>query len=275
MEQDKAQNAVMKKISAIEEKLPLLNADFPKEHNNRTNRKALVRLAHYDYLLFLLSQNPSPSYRQRVAVLLHNAETLLDLEVSKEGIGKAKTREAYLLEKATIDLIDQHSRALVMALHYYEKASKILCQMLVSMGDELLRKDTGKSILYPDGKPAEALSLSDELQELLQEYRECYRFLSVFDYAVSRMGAAIKVPEYSLLVQQHLRILENGLPQKAMAAAALAGQELKGLQDPVPEEIMEGCWNELEQAHGLAGMLNDFVGAIAQLDSLVGKKISR
>lgn len=178
-----------------------------------------------------------------------------------------------MLEQFTMELVDQHARSWMMALHYYENGSKILCQMLVSLTDDLLQRGTGQSVLYPTGKPSAALSLADELAGLRLEYLDCFRFLSVFDFAVEKMGESIKVPEYGKLVKQHIRIQENGLPAKVEAAAQMAGVVLPTVTVEVDPALLEGCWDELLQQQGQLRLLSDFTAAVVSLDRLAEQKL--
>lgn len=71
MEQSKAVTAILKKIAVLEAKLPPLEEPFPPEKNTRPNRKALVQLAHYYYLLSLLEQCPDAN--RKIGQLLYVA----------------------------------------------------------------------------------------------------------------------------------------------------------------------------------------------------------
>lgn len=213
---------IRKKIEVLEESTLIGRLqEFSTQVNTSTVRDQYLKLAHYTYLLQYLGDE--------------SAETKLKLdkylEVAKSKIEKARDSEAKKREMAELCLIEEHIKAWNMAQYYYERASKTLCQMMITTMDYIIQEKADQSILYKGKKKSSYFTLLDEIIELNKEYEKSYYFLCAYDFCTKKIADVTGIKEYKNLIQEHLRIIENGIPEKVKNAIIvlkdIAGEEKK------------------------------------------------
>ena len=175
--------------------------------NTRQMRQQLLRIAHYYHLLQNLGDpNANSEKMERYWTL------------AKVKIQKAKDYEGRWREIAEANLIDEHTRAWNLAEYYYEKATKILCQMTITLMDYLLQEQAGFSILYKGKDKSSYFDLLDEITSLNSDYIECCCFLSSYDYCTEKIADFTGIEEYRQLVKEHERSVANGMPDRVTEA---------------------------------------------------------
>jgi len=217
--------------------------------NTKAMREQLLKLAHYYHLL----QNMGDEN------LEISSKIEICLNIAREKIQKSKESESHLKELAMSCLVEQHTKALNMAEYYYEKGSKILCQMMVTVMDYIIQeKANGISILYKDENNASYFDLLDEIKELQQQYENFYYFLCVYDFCTEKIASFTNIKEYKQLNKEHERIIVNGLPKRVTECIKtlkeIAGDNKKDYFididkafKPEPlyvEELLEECYKK-------------------------------
>ncbi len=175
--------------------------------NTKHARQQLIRIAHYYHLLQNLGDPNADSEK------MEQYWTLAKLKIQK-----AKDYDGRWREIAEANLIDEHTRAWNLAEYYYEKATKILCQMTITLMDYLLQEQAGISILYKDKDKSSYFNLLDEITALNRDYVECCCFLSSYDYCTQKIAEFTGIEEYRKLVKEHERIMTNGMPDRVTEA---------------------------------------------------------
>ena len=219
MSLSEATNSLWKKIGEQEEDAMQIEIE---EHasgrNTRSTRQRLIRLAHYYHLLQNLGDSEANTERME-----------LYWSLAKVKLQKAREYDGLWREIAEANLIDEHTRAWNLAEYYYEKATKILCQMTITLMDYLLQERAGFSILYKGKDKSSYFTLLDEIISLNDGYQECCRFMSVYDYCTMRIADFTGIEEYRQLIKEHERIVANGMPQRVTEAMEklqeIAGEE--------------------------------------------------
>lgn len=223
--------------------------DYSAGANTKAVRDQMLRLAHYYHLLKNMGDE--------------DPENTTKLEtywaIAREKIQKAKESEGRWKEIAQSCLIDQHTKAWNMAEYYYEKGSKVLCQMMVTLMDYIIQeKAEGTSILYKGADRTSYFDLLDEIKELQEQYEECYYFLCAYDFCTEKIASFTNIKEYKQLNKEHERIIVNGLPRKVTECIntlkEIAGDSKKDYFidickafKPEPlylEELLEECYQK-------------------------------
>ena len=174
--------------------------------NTRRVRRQVIKIAHYYHLL----QNHGDKY------VAEKVEQFCEL--AKIKIREAKDYDGRWREIAELCLIDEHTRAWNLAEYYYEKATKILCQMTITLMDYILQEQTGISILYNGMDKSGYYDLLEEITELNSDYVDCCCFLSSYDYCAKKIADFTEIVEYRQLVKEHERIMTNGMPGRVTDA---------------------------------------------------------
>jgi hypothetical protein len=191
------------------------------KRNTQRTRKNLLCMAHYYHLLQNLGEQKSDSYKVE-----------LYCGIVRLKIQKARKYDGIEKEVAELNLIDEHTRAWNLAEYYYEKASKILCQMIITLMDYILQEKVGFSILYKGKDKSSYFNLLDEITALNESYRVCGCFLSVYDFCTEKIADFTGIEEYRELIKEHERIVKNGLPQRVT-------ETMEKLQDVAGKEKAE------------------------------------
>ena len=260
------------KVNKEEEKSLIIKmSEYESRENTKAVRGQMLRMAHYYHLLQNMGdEDPENS---------NKLETYWG--IAREKISKAKESETRWHEIAESSLIDQHTKAYNMAEYYYEKGSKVLCQMMVTLMDYIIQeKGDGLSILYKDKDRTSYFNLLDEIHELQGQYEECFYFLCAYDYCTEKIAPFTGIKEYKQLSKEHERIIINGLPQKVTECIntlkEVAGDSKKDYfidickaYKPEPlylEETLEECYKKAVEFY-----MNDEVKAMTIFASLVIK----
>ncbi len=242
--------------------------EYASGQNTKQTRRKLLCLSHYYYLLSNLGDQNAKSEKMEQYRAL-----------AKIKIQKAKDYEGRRREIAEANLIDEHTRAWNLAEYYYEKATKILCQMTITLMDYLLQEQAGFSLLYKGKDKSSYFNLLDEITSLNSDYIECCCFLSSYDYCTQKIADFTGIEEYRQLVKEHERIMTNGMPDR-VSDAILKLKEIAGEskaeyfidicraytpQPPYYEDILE------EQYRKAVGYYGDEVRAMRMFSNLVIK----
>lgn len=236
--------------------------------NTKQMRQQLLRIAHYYHLLQNLGDPNANSEKMEQYWTL-----------AKVKIQKAKDYDGRWREIAEANLIDEHTRAWNLAEYYYEKATKILCQMTITLMDYLLQEQSGFSILYKGKDKSSYFNLLDEITSLNNDYIECCCFLSSYDYCTGKIADFTGIEEYRQLVKEHERIVLNGMPGRVTEAMGklreIAGESKAEYfidicraytpQPPYHEDILEAQYKKAVAYYG------DETMAMARFSNLVIK----
>lgn len=194
-----------KRLLAYAEKIS--NPEYMEDHIRKDNakdvRKKLIKANHYHHILQIAGEN-----------ILSLEQSALVYNLAKEKIVGLKNKDEQRKEITQINLIDGHTAALNIAKYYYEKASKTLCQMMVTLMDYILQEKGESSILYDDTDQTKYFSLLDEIKSLNDDYQTSFFSLCAYDYCTEKLGDYMSIPEYKKLFKEHDRIIENGNPKR-------------------------------------------------------------
>lgn len=242
------------KIGGQEEKvLQIEMEEHASGRNTKSTRQQLIRLAHYYHLLQNMGDSKANPKRME-----------LYWNLAKSKLRKAREYDGIWREVAEANLIDEHTRAWNLAELYYEKATKILCQMTITLMDYLLQERAGFSILYKGKDKSSYFTLLDEIISLNEGYQECCCFLSAYDYCTMKISDFVGIEEYRQLVKEHERIVVNGMPRRVMEVMEklqeIAGEEkaeyfvdIRRAYEPQPpyfEDILEQQYEKAVSFYG-------------------------
>lgn len=197
---------IKEKLQKIEEPILILEtSEHAAGENTKEIRESILWIAHYYHLLQNLGDGDSADDQSKLEEYLSLAR--IKIQKAREYEGKKK-------EIAELSLIDQHTRAWNMAEYYYEKGSKILCQMIITLMDYMLQEKGAPSILYRGKDKSSYFNLLDEITALNNDYLECFCFLCAYDFCTEKIADFTGIKEYRKLIREHERIITNGLPGK-------------------------------------------------------------
>lgn len=209
-------------IEKIKKKVQKLEKSVPQDQGTALktgDRRNVLKLYHCYHLLNLLGVEPSdqgmylePEVRSVLVKSLENVRS--DKDIISAG------------------LIDKHTDSWNLAEYQYEKASKILCQMMITAMDYMLITGRKQSVLYPAEQKTDCERLIFELEALEKKWLESFAFLCVYDYYTLKIAEFTGVTEYKYLAQEHQRIISNGLPDKVTRSLELLSADL-------PEQYQE------------------------------------
>lgn len=195
--------------------------------NTEARRKKLLWFVHALHIL-----------RLDGGIAVNDEHEILAVEELKRKIGRCPDRETVRRESIRLSVINDHTHTWYIARHYYEKCSKLLCQMMVTVMDFMLEAKMGESALYSPEEKRSGISMEKELALLSKAFRESYYYMCAYDYCTGRLAEYADVPEYELLMPEHRRIVANGLPARLMRVAA-AYCKLKGVPDIIGDEAVK------------------------------------
>ena len=221
----------VEKMKAMLEKMDKMTLASVGQSDNIRNtegrRKRLLRFVHYLHILRLDGGIP-----------VDDRDEIMAVEELKAKISRCPDRETVRKETIRLSVINDHTHTWYIARHYYEKCSKLLCQMMVTIMDFMLEAETGRSVLYSPEEKKSNVSMEKELTLLTKSFKESYYYMCAYDYCTERLAEYEDVEEYELLMPEHRRIVANGLPARLMRIAdAYCG--LKGEQDIIKDEAVK------------------------------------
>ncbi|MDD6488333.1 MAG: hypothetical protein PUG48_00755 [Clostridia bacterium] len=249
--------------------------------NTAKFRDQMLKMVHYYYLLQCMGDESNDNKK--------NMEFYL--KIARQKISSARESAVIPKQIAEVYLINQHTKAWNMAEYYYEKGSKILCQMMITLMDYIIHTRLNEtSILYKNLNREKYLNLPDEIKVLNKDYEECYLFLCVYDYCTDKIADFTKIIEYKQLTKEHERIIENGLPRKVTDCINIL-QEIADANkkdyisdicktfNPEPlfsEELFEECYQKaVQEYHNDINAMAMFAGLVIKTDEFYGKTIKK
>ncbi len=219
------------KMKAMLVNMDKMTLAAPKEADRIKNTDARrKKLLHFIHCLHILRLDGS--------VQVNDRHEMLAVEELKSKLSRCADREKLRNESIGLSIINDHTHTWYIARNYYEKCSKILCQMMVTIMDCMFEAETGNSLLYtPEEKKVHA-GMEQELELLSKLFRESYYYMCVYDYFTERLAEYVKMKEYELLIPEHRRIVKNGLPARLQRIAA-AYCSLNGNPDILKDEAVK------------------------------------
>lgn len=206
----------MKAMLEKMDKMTLATAgESDKIRNTEGRRKNLLWFVHCLHILRLDGGIP-----------VNDEHEMLAVEELKAKISSLADKERQRTDTIKLSVINDHTHSWYIARHYYEKCSKLLCQMMVTIMDFMLEAETGKSVLYTSKEKKNGVSMEKELAILAKNFRESYYYMCAYDYCTGRLAEYVEAEEYSLLMPEHQRIIANGLPAKLQR---IAGECCRGI----------------------------------------------
>lgn len=267
------------KINQLEQN-PLFDKSVIQSTNINTVkfREQILRMAHYYYLLQCMGDENTENKKKMEFYL----------KIARQKLGGSRDSAAKSKQIAESYLIEQHTKAWNMAEYYYEKGSKILCQMMVTLMDYIIHTRLNEtSVLYSNINREKYLNLPDEIKVLNKDYEECYLFLCIYDYCTDKIADFTKISEYKQLTKEHERIIENGLPRKVTDCInILQGiaeinkkeniSEICNIFNPKPvfsEELFEKCYNQaVREYQNDINAMAMFAGLVIKTDEFYEEK---
>lgn len=202
------QKKLRNKVDDLKEKaLTMEIVEYDAGANTKETRSQYMRLVHYYHLLHQMGEEVDEEEQQSQAI----ANSLL-----REKIIKIKDKERQRKEVIQINLVSAHTGAFNIAEHFYEKASKDLCQMMITLMDYILQEKADMSVLYTAETESHRsyFSLLDEIAALNEDYVDSYFYLCAFDYCTEQISDFMDIKEYRKVIKEHSRIIENGIPKR-------------------------------------------------------------
>lgn len=194
-------------MEAIRQKLSKMNllppGEFEKIRNTEGRRKKLLQYLHLSHILRIDGLFPADEKAENMAG-----------EELKQRIARCTDEDRREIDTLKLSLISEHTHSWYIARHYYEKCSKILCQMMVTIMDYTIKKKTGSFVLYTAEDDVKTEGMEKELGVLSTQFEEAYYYLCAYDYCTGRLADYVDVKEYKQLMPEHCRITANGLPDK-------------------------------------------------------------
>ena len=186
-------------------------AEVTHGNRERLNKGTITRIAAYANALnaahinSILGENSSES-DVRIDTPVYDPDKIPDINV-EERI-KILTR-----------LPSLHSSVWHISQYYYEKASKILCQMLASVIDCLLWEKGNMTVLYEEGPIPYKTGIIEEMERLSRDYQRCVYYLITYDFlTLDILPAYTRQKDYKRLSSERDRLKTNGLPEKVSRA---------------------------------------------------------
>lgn len=202
----------VEKMKVMLEKMDKMNLSPAGEsdgvRNTEGRRKKLLWFVHCLHIL-----------RLDGGISVNDEQEILAVEELKRKISRCSDSETVRKESIRLSVINDHTHTWYIARHYYEKCSKILCQMMVTVMDFMLEVKMGESVLYSPEEKLSGIRMEKELALLSKAFNESYYYMCVYDYCTGKLAEYVDVPEYELLMPEHRRIVANGLPARLMRVA--------------------------------------------------------
>lgn len=198
--------ALIEEQKKLKAKIKELENSFSMSKKSETN-KEYVRLIHYYYVFRQMGGKLTKKQVDRQ--LFIRCYFLDEME-------KIETQKQRLLTFTKLSLTNEHNKAYNIAEYFYEKASKTLCQMMITLMDYVLQEKANISVLCNEeaNSTKEYKALLDEFLTLNKQYQDSYFYLCAFDYSTEQIADFVNVQEYKHLAKEHIRIVENGLPNR-------------------------------------------------------------
>lgn len=261
----------IEKMKAMLDKMDKMNlaaaGESEKIRNTEGRRKSLLQFIHRLHIL-----------RLDGGIAVNDEHEILAVEELKAKISRIPDKERMRSESIKLSVINDHTHTWYIARHYYEKCSKLLCQMMVTVMDFMLEAQTGKSVLYSPKEKKSGVSMDKELSILAKNFRESYYYMCAYDYCTERLAEYADVNEYELLMPEHRRIVANGLPARLCKIAETYGA-VKGesnvikdmaVKDPellYDEKLLARVYaREMEKYTDIDAAMNNYQNMVSAVD---------
>ena len=249
----------------------------PKYRSSKKSLDKLIRLNHYDHLLEMMGVMEEND---------RSAKVFLQAKAALMGM-----KDEQYLEKAAVklNLVEEHTSAWNIVHYHYEKAVKILCMMMVTMMDFIIREQTEISVLCGKSDDSDYFDLLKEMKSLNYVYRREYGLICSFDYCTKKIGQFVDIPEYDDIAREHKRIVINGNPEKVenvikngkllcnKQSAKLFGiiESFYVPEPPYDETLFEECWKEAVSGwDSVEDAFMEFNGLVAKVEEIYFGKMS-
>lgn len=267
------------KVETLKEKAMFMEvSEYDARANTKETRNQYMKLVHYYHVLHQMGEEIGDE-EQRFQAL---ANALL-----REKIIKIKDSERQRKEVVQFNLVSAHTGAYNIAEHFYEKASKTLCQMMITIMDYILQEKADMSVLYTAETESKRsyFSLLDEIIALNEDYLDGYFYLCAFDYCTEKIADYMEIKEYKKVIKEHNRIIENGLPGKVSHVLQTLKQIIADdrvkieifydierayvSEPPYDEKILESCYKkviETKYDNNIEQAMSEFGNLVIDLD---------
>lgn len=219
------------KMKAMLDKMDGMNlaaaGESDRIRNSDSRRKKLLWFIHCIHIL-----------RLDGSISVNDSSEEAAVDELKRKLSRCTDSDTQRRETIMLSVINDHTHTWYIARHYYEKCSKLLCQMMITVMDFILEAETGRNVLYSEADKKAGVSLDRELELLSKAFRESYCYMCVYDYCTVRLAEFAEIGEYELLMPEHRRITANGLPAKLMKIAD-AYCTAKGVSDIIKDKAVK------------------------------------
>lgn len=219
------------KMKAMLDKMDGMNlaaaGESDRIRNSDSRRKKLLWFIHCIHIL-----------RLDGSISVNDSSEEAAVDELKRKLSRCTDSDTQRRETIMLSVINDHTHTWYIARHYYEKCSKLLCQMMITVMDFILEAETGRNVLYSEADKKAGVSLDRELELLSKAFRESYYYMCVYDYCTVRLAEFAGIGEYELLMPEHRRITANGLPAKLMKIAD-AYCTAKGVPDIIKDKAVK------------------------------------
>jgi len=256
-----------------------LDEYYVKNDNTKAVREKLIKTNHYHHLLQMMGDEE-----------LDQSEVNTVFALAKEKIIKVKDKDEQHREVIQMNLVDGHTAAWNIANYHYEKATKTLCQMMITLMDYIIQEKGEDSILYENLDKTKYFSLLDEIIALNEDYEDSYFSLCAYDFCTSKVGDFMKIPEYKTLDKMHERLIRNGNPARVSMVMKrlkeICGEtrrevfidiEKAYISEPLySDEIFEMCYQKaIEQTETEENAMSDFTALVARVNQMYQRNVKQ
>lgn len=194
----------LKKLEEQVEKTDLLQpSEYGKQKNTAARRRKLLQYLHRVHIIRMAGSGKVDEVREAMAIE--------ELKVRIAAVPDPLVRNH---ENVCAACLDGHSFAWNAARQFYEKCSKILCQTIINILEEVIEQEKGISYIYTDEEMGRVFDTQEELKSLALSFAKTYCYLCTYDFCTKKFAEFWGFDEYSLLTPEHTRLAINFLPDR-------------------------------------------------------------
>lgn len=194
----------LKKLEEQVEKTDLLQpSEYGKQKNTAARRRKLLQYLHRVHIIRMAGSGKVDEVREAMAIE--------ELKVRISAVPDPLVRNH---ENVCAACLDGHSFAWNAARQFYEKCSKILCQTIINILEEVIEQEKGISYIYTDEEMGRVFDTQEELKSLAMSFAKTYCYLCTYDFCTKKFAEFWGFEEYSLLTPEHTRLAINFLPDR-------------------------------------------------------------
>lgn len=194
----------LKKLEEQVEKTDLLQpSEYGKQKNTAARRRKLLQYLHRVHIIRMAGSGKVDEVREAMAIE--------ELKVRIAAVPDPLVRNH---ENVCAACLDGHSFAWNAARQFYEKCSKILCQTIINILEEVIEQEKGISYIYTDEEMGRVFDTQEELKSLAMSFAKTYCYLCTYDFCTKKFAEFWGFEEYSLLTPEHTRLAINFLPDR-------------------------------------------------------------